>query len=498
MGTTPTENAESRILTQAAKVAAAVEYAARSPLGETETLGFFEGLTSEGFRLVWEDGVLLLVACSKHPLDSTLVADIGRRLRWVENNRALVQERLRTVIGPDTIRPHCTVRVVVNGTNDADEVELAKLAPHVELISFEFKSSADSVSLSPRRKSLPQPSASQKQLPPSAMSADAPLSLEAMSTPERYLLELRRTLDDAGHWNRWIDPADWRCSPEMNLVRAYGLLVTIAASFTVPSSLKKKPDVTSRLGATKNLQGEAISAKVYGFLGRFADAVAKEQFHSKGLATVLAEMTALIEERLQNSAIRSQGAYLGPAWKSPVPPQIGSLISCMGGSTTLTERENAFATAKGATAKLLEETNFSVASSVHIAQTLDDRSWPKTPVDKDQQYLQGALLRVLAGHRLLLELAGVKSPSAVLAILGLAEDIALQQTFAAFWDGLKAGGAQSQDYLQTTRQGALAVLAGPGRITSVGKKPGELRDVAESQQDVVLGALNVVNRLGCG
>ena len=498
MGTTPTENAESHIRTQAAKVAAAVEYAARSPLGETETLGFFEGLTSKGFRLVWEDGVLLLVAYSEHPLDSTLVADIGRRLRWVENNRALVQERLRTVIGPDTIRPHCTVRVVVNGTNDADEVELAKLAPHVELISFEFKSSADSVSLSPRRKSLPQPSASQKQLPPSAMSADAPLSLEAMSTPERYLLELRRTLDDAGHWNRWIDPADWRCSPEMNLVRAYGLLVTIAASFTVPSSLKKKPDVTSRLGATKNLQGEAISAKVYGFLGRFADAVAKEQFHSKGLATVLAEMTALIEERLQNSAIRSQGAYLGPAWKSPVPPQIGSLISCMGGSTTLTERENAFATAKGATAKLLEETNFSVASSVHIAQTLDDRSWPKTPVDKDQQYLQGALLRVLAGHRLLLELAGVKSPSAVLAILGLAEDIALQQTFAAFWDGLKAGESQSQDYLQATRQGALAVLAGPGRITSVGKKPGELRDVAESQQDVVLGALNVVNRLGCG
>ena len=498
MGTTPTENAESHIRTQAAKVAAAVEYAARSPLGETETLGFFEGLTSKGFRLVWEDGVLLLVAYSEHPLDSTLVADIGRRLRWVENNRALVQERLRTVIGPDTIRPHCTVRVVVNGTNDADEVELAKLAPHVELISFEFKSSADSVSLSPRRKSLPQPSASQKQLTPSAMSADAPLSLEAMSTPERYLLELRRTLDDAGHWNRWIDPADWRCSPEMNLVRAYGLLVTIAASFTVPSSLKKKPDVTSRLGATKNLQGEAISAKVYGFLGRFADAVAKEQFHSKGLATVLAEMTALIEERLQNSAIRSQGAYLGPAWKSPVPPQIGSLISCMGGSTTLTERENAFATAKGATAKLLEETNFSVASSVHIAQTLDDRSWPKTPVDKDQQYLQGALLRVLAGHRLLLELAGVKSPSAVLAILGLAEDIALQQTFAAFWDGLKAGESQSQDYLQATRQGALAVLAGPGRITSVGKKPGELRDVAESQQDVVLGALNVVNRLGCG
>ena len=226
--------------------------------------------------------------------------------------------------------------------------------------------------------------------------------------------------------------------------------------------------------------------------------MAKEQFHSKGLATVLAEMTALIEERLQNSTIGSQGAYLGPAWKSPVPPQIGSLISCMAGESTPAERAEPFATAKGATAKLLEETNFGVASSVHIAQTLDDRSRPKTPVDKDRQYLQGALLRVLAGHRLLLEIAGVKSPSAVLAILGLAEDIALQQTFAAFWDGLKAGGAQSQDYLQTTRQGALAVLAGPGRITSAGKKPGELRDVAEAQQDVVLGALNIMNRLGCG
>ena len=498
MGTTPTENAESRILTPAAKVAATVEYAARSPLGETETLGFFEGLTSEGFRLVWEDGVLLLVACSKHPLDSTLVADIGRRLRWVENNRALVQERLRIVIGPDTIRPHCTVRVVVNGTNDADEVELAKLAPHVELISFEFKSSADSVSLSPRRKSLPQPSASQKQLPPSAMSADAPLSLEAMSTPERYLLELRRTLDDAGHWNRWIDPADWRCSPEMNLVRAYGLLVTIAASFTVPSSLKKKPAVTSRLGATKNLQGEAISAKVYGFLGRFADAVAKEQFHSKGLAPVLAEMTALIEERLQNSAIGSQGAYLGPAWKSPVPPQIGSFISCMGGPTTPTERATALAAAKGGTAKLLEEANFGVASSVHIAQTFDDRRWPEIPVGNDHKYLQAALSRVLAGHRLLLELVGVKSLPSWLALLGLAEDIALQDTFAALWAALANEDKRSQDYVQITRRDELAVLSGPGRITSMGKSAVVQGDFVESQQDIVLGAMSALIQLGVG
>lgn len=486
MGTTPTENAEPHILTKAAKVAAAVEDAARSPLGETETLGFFEGLTSEGFRLVWEDGVLLLVAYSKHPLDSTLVADIGRRVRWVENNRALVQERLRIVIGPDTIMPHCAVRVVVNGTNDTDEVELAKLASHVELFP-----------LSDRRRMLTQDILAKPETP-HAMGATAPVPPEVTSLFERYWLELRRTANDAGQRERWSDPDDWRCSPTLNLVRVYGLLVTIAASFKVPSSLKKKPAVTSRLGATKNLQGEAISAKVYGFLGRFADAVAKEQFHSKGLAPVLAEMTSLIEERLQNSAIGSQGAYLGPAWKSPVPPQIGSLISCMAGESTPTERAEPFATAKGATAKLLEEINFGVASSVHIAQTLDDCSWPKTPVDKDQQYLQGALLRVLAGHRLLLEIAGVKSPSAVLAILGLAEDIALQQTFAAFWDGLKAGKAQSQDYLKTTRQGALAVLAGPGRITRAGKKPGELRDVAESQQDVVLGALNVMNRVGCG
>jgi hypothetical protein len=498
MGTTPTENAESHIRTQAAKVAAAVEYAARSPLGETETLGFFEGLTSKGFRLVWEDGVLLLVAYSEHPLDSTLVADIGRRLRWVENNRALVQERLRTVIGPDTIRPHCTVRVVVNGTNDADEVELAKLAPHVELISFEFKSSADSVSLSPRRKSLPQPSASQKQLTPSAMSADAPLSLEAMSTPERYLLELRRTLDDAGHWNRWIDPADWRCSPTLNLVRVYGLLVTIAASFTVPSSLKKKPAVTSRLGATKNMQGEAISAKVYGFLGRFADAVAKEQFHSKGLTPVLAEVTALVDEHLQHRAMANQGAYLGPAWKSPVPPQISSLISCMGGPTTLTQRADALAAATGMTAKLLEATNFAIASSVHVAQTFDDRRWPAPPIDRDQRYLQGALLRVLAGHRLLLELVGRKPQAARLAMLGLAEEISLQTTFAVFWTSLTDADKQSQEYLNTVRRGAIEVLSGAGRVSGVGRAASVLRDIAPFHEEPVLSAMKAVNRIGRG
>lgn len=486
MGTTPTENDEPHIRTQAAKVAAAVEYAARSPLGETETLGFFDGLTSKGFRLVWEDGGLLLVAYSENPLDSTLVADIERRLRWVENNRNLVQERLRAVIGPDAIMPNCAVRVVVHGTNDLDEVDLAKLASHVELYPLP----------GPRRmltQGMPE-----KPATPHAVSATAPATIDATSLSDKYLLELQRAASNATHREGWVDQTDWRCSPTLSLVRVYGLLVTIAALFTVPSSLKKKPASTSRLGATTNLREDAISAKVYGVLGRFADAVAQEHFHPEGLATVLAEVTALVDEQLQDRAMGSEGAYLGAAWKSPVPPQIGSLISCMGGSTTPNERADAFATAKGAIAKLLEETNFGVASSVHIAQTLDDRSWPKTPVDGDQRYLQAALLRVLAGHRLLLELTGVKSPSAVLAILGLAEDIALQQTFAAFWSGLNAANAQSQDYLQTTRQGAIAVLSGPGRITSVGKEPGTLRDVAEAQQDIVLRGLNVANRLGCG
>lgn len=497
MGTTPTENDEPRIRTQAAKVAAAVEYAARSPLGETEPLGFFEGLTSKGFRLVWEDGVLLLVAYSEHPLDSTLVADIERRLRWVENNRDLVQERLHAVIGPNANMSNCNVRVVVSEADALDETKLATLGSRVELISFAFPSGDDDIALRPRPKMLAPPGTSRTPSLSRDMSADASRSHAAMSTLERYLVELRRAANDAGHRHAWVDQADWRCSPTLNLVRVYGLLVTLAASFTVPSSLKK-PAVTSRLGAATNLHGKAISANVYGVLGRFADAIARERFHAKELATVLAEVTALVDEQLQDRASGRQGAYLGPAWKSPVPPQIGSLISCMAGSSTPTDRAEAFATAKGAIARLLEETNFGVASSVHIAQTLDDRSWPKTPIDRDQHYLQGALLRVLAGHRLLLDLVGVKSPSAVLAILGLAEDIALQQTFAAFWAGLKATDAQSQDYLQATRQGALAVLSGPGRITSAGKEAGMLRDVAESQQDIVLRALNVVSRLDCG
>jgi hypothetical protein len=480
MGTTPTENDEPRIRTQAAKVAAAVEYAARSPLGETEPLGLFEGLTSKGFRLVWEDGVLLLVAYSEHPLDSTLVADIERRLRWVENNRDLVQERLRAVIGPDTIMANCAVRVVVHGTNDSEEVELAKLASHVELCS-----------LPDPRRMLTKPET------PHAVSAPGPATLDATSLSDSYLLELRRAASDAKHREGWVDRTDWRCSPTLNLVRVYGLLVTIAASFTVPSSLKK-PAVTSRLGAATNLHGKAISAKVYGVLGRFVDAIARERFHAKELATVLAEVTALVDEQLQDRASGRQGAYLGPAWKSPVPPQIGSLISCMAGSSTQTERAEAFATAKGAIAKLLEETNFGVASSVHIAQTLDDRRWPEAPVDSDQRYLQGALLRVLAGHRLLLELVGVKSQPARLALLGLAEKIALQTTFAAFWTAITDPDKQSRDYLNTVQRGALEILRGAGRVSGVGRDASALRDITKFQEEAVLSAMKAALRIGCG
>jgi hypothetical protein len=499
MGTTPAENNEPNLLIPPAMVAAAVEAAAQSPLGDTEMLGFFEGLTSKGFRLVWEDGALVLVAYSADELDPILVDHIKQRLRWLEINRALVQDRVRAVVGPDASMSDCNIRVVVRETDTSDEAILATLAARVELISFEFTSSDDAIALRPRRKVLRSPRASQsKAATPRGVEAKAHSSSEAISTVDRYLLELRRAANDAGRRDRCIDTADWRCSPTMNLVRTYGLLVTIAALFTVPTSLRKKASSTSRVTSTTTTGAESLVAKVLEFLGLFADAVAREQFHAKALATVLAEVTALVDEQLQDRVHGSQGAYLGPAWRSPVPPQIGSLISCMGGSTTVAERANALAAAEGVTAKLLEETNCSIASSVHIAQTLDDRAWPDAPVDGDQRYLQGALLRILSGHRLLLELVGVKSRTARLAMLGLAEKIALQTTFAAFWTAITDADQQSQDYLNTVRRGAIAVLSGPACVSGASGHTSVLRDIVKHQKETVLSAMKVASRIGFG
>jgi hypothetical protein len=498
MGTTTSENDASEFRIPPAMFAAAVEGAARSPLGETEMLGFFEGLTDKGFRLVWEDGALLLVVYSTNPLDSTLVADIRQRLQWPEENRTLVQERLRVVIGPEAIMPNCDVRVVVREADSSEEAELSKLPSRIELISFSFKSDAEGIALRPLRKTLGRRGASGQQPGSDAVAVIRPPSSEATNNLERYLLELRRSAIDANSQDRWIDPADWRCSPTLNLLRVYALLVTIAASLTLPVSTKRKPASTSRFGTETNPPAETQAAKVLEFLGLFAGHCAQKQFRPKDFAAVLGEVTAFVDEQMPDRAIGSQGAYLGPAWKSPVPPQISSLISSMGGATTPTERADALAAAKGATAKLLEEANFGIASCVHIAQTYDNRGWPEPPVEHDHVYLQGALSRVLAAHRLLLDLVGVKSRPAWLAMLGLAEEIAIQETFSAFWAGVKKGNRRSVDYLQTTRQGSLAVLSGSGRMASVGKNAGTLGDIAESQQNIVLGAMNATSQLGVG
>ena len=491
MGSTSKKRSGKRSAVPSAVLAGALATTARSPLGETEFLGFLERVTGKGFRLVWEDGSLILVAYSQSRLNASLVTGVRKRLDWIVANRDEVQKRLHAVVGPTANAHDCKVRVAVCGDDKACRSALNQLSSSVELRIVPVDRLATPGPWVPKRymfgaknKARTTPMKSKGHAPPTRVR-------EPGCDLHSLLLELYQVATAVSHQGMWSDPDDWRCCQALNLVRLYGLLVTIGCAVAVtPSSTR-----TRNGSGTKAVEPirPAVAQCVFESLGVFAEAIARNCFHpsDRTVARTLRRILSVLNA-LGRHAKGSHGAYLGVAWKSPVPPDFGAFVASMVAASNISKPVGPRPSEQRAVSRLLTATNFGVASSVHFAQTFDQQCWPRYPVSEDLEYRHAAIARVLAGHRLLLELLGVSSLASVNAILSFAHDIALQKTFDDFWNA----GKQAQDFLVATRKGAVAVLSGTGKVTAFGKRRATLRRVAIAQETVVVGAMEAVATTG--
>ena len=491
MGNTSKNRAGKRSTVPSALSAEALSTAARSPLGETVPLGFLEGVTDEGFRLVWEGGSLLLVAYSPLRLDTSLVDGVRKRLDWIASNKSEVQKRLNVVVGPGAEVTDCDVRVVVGGDDKACRSTLNQLSGSVELrivpvdrLTARSRWTPKVYMLGKTNKPLARPISSRG-------TEQTARVREPGHDVHSLILELRQVATELSNQNLVPDPDDWRCCPDLNLVRLYGLLVTIgcAIGVTPPSPGRRTTSGTRSAEAVR----PAVYKCVFESLSVLAKAVARNCFRvsDRDVARTVRRIHSLLSS-LSGKAEGSHGAYLGAAWRSPVPPDFSSLVESMAVASNASKPGNPQRKERSDVARLLTATNFGVASTVHFAQTFDQGHWPRFPVNNDSSYRQAAIARVLAGHRLLIEILGVNSFACVRAMLSFAQEIALEKTFDAFWDA----GKQAEDFLAAARQGALAVLSGSGKVTTVGKRRVTLRRIAIAQEPAVVGAMKAVAATG--
>lgn len=301
------------------------------------------------------------------------------------------------------------------------------------------------------------------------------------------LLELRRTLHDARRAAQWSDPADWRCSQAMNLVRAYALLVR-TASTELLCSAGCEGNATS---GTRWFGNRDTAAETLRLLQAFPRAIARNQVLAldQGLSKALNQVECRLNEELGGEVEDGAGAFLGEDWRTPLPPTFQGILVSMGSPSTTQERSAALSkimagAPAGPAADYLDEANYGIASITHLAQTFDDCSAPEEPVSLDRRYLRATMIRAMAMHRLLLELVGVRDRIAICALIGLAEQIASQPTFVSCF----RPDIEAQRFLDSSRATAIAVLEGAGKV-SLAQKPDHVRAIVRASEKEVLTAL---------
>jgi hypothetical protein len=461
-----------------------------SVAAEQVPLGWFDGVTAPGYRLVWEDGSLLLIAIGELTPERDLVKGIRGRLEWIAKNPGIVQDRVRAVLGKHADTRDVGIRVVVAAQSQFLSDALGTLGQRVEVRRLMFyhdddgalrhSSTPSRISGKPRRKSaIARPAPSKRR---------AGSSKAAPSTVSPYihdlLVELRHSASEALQRRSYVDPLDWRTIPEFHLLRAYALLVVIAGRLVVTEALEAPASTRTPAPHHKEQPPSQILNTLLGVLKSFASCVADESLSqsSRKLGTAV---VSFVDKAMIGHACNAEGAYLGPMWKTPVPPDIDSIVSEMAKPSTVTQRNLALANAKGPDASLVGDANCAIASTVHLAQTFDTYRQPHPQRDDDRKYQAAALVRVIAGHRVLLELLGVPTPAAILAMLGLAQDISLSKTIKAFF----TDDPRDARYLACLRRRAAAVLSDSGLLSDIGKHPARIVRAAREHESLLIKAV---------
>ncbi len=491
----PIRRVTAAISLPAALYKSAAEFTSWSGVAEQIPLGWFDGVTAPGYRLVWEDGDLLLIAIGELKPERDLVKGIRNRLEWIATNHEIIQDRVRGVVGTAADAGDVGIRVVVAAKSQSLSAALAALGQRSEIRTLQFhyegngglrhvgKSSHVS-GTRPRKSAIGKPAPSKRR----AGSSKAGPSAVSPYIHD-LLVELRHTATAARRRASYIDPVDWRTSPDLNLLRAYALLVVMAGRAVVGEAA----DATAPSKASPSRQKQSLPSgllnAILDLLKSFATCAADESL-SQSSRSLGKAVVSFVDKALSGHACNTEGAYLGPMWKTPVPPDIDSLVSEMAKPSTVTQRDLALANAKGLSASLLADANCGIASTVQLAQTFDACRQPNPQTENHREYQTAALARVLTGHRLLLELLGVPTPSAILAMLGLAQGIAISKTLDVFF----TDDARDAHYLVGVRRRAAAVLSDSGSLSDAGKQPAAILRIARDHESLVVKAVEAAVR----
>lgn len=497
MRNTPAQRVTADISLPIALYRSAADFTSRSGTAEQIPLGWFDGVTAPGYRLVWEDDTLLLIAIGELQSERDFVKGIRQRLEWITKNHEIVEDRVRAVVGAEADAGDVGIRVVVAAKTKSLNDALGALGHPSEIRHLQFYYEVNSplrhVSRSSRvngrrrRKSAirkPAPSKRRKESSKAGPSNVSPSICD-------LLVELRHTATAALRRKSYIDPVDWRTSPDLNLLRAYALLVVMAGRAVVEGM----SDTSAPSKASPSRQKQSLPSGLFNatlnLLKSFATCAADESL-SQSSATLGKAVVSFVDKALSDHACSAEGAYLGPFWKDPVPPSIDALVSEMAKPCTVSQRDLAPASIKGPEASLLADANCGIASAVQLAETFDAYPGPSRGSENDAGYRTAALVRVLAGHRLLLDLLGVPTRAVIMAMLGLAQDVAISKTLEVFF----TDDARDAHYLVGVRRRAAAVLSDLGRLSDAGKQPAGILRIARDQESLVVKAVAAAIRAG--
>lgn len=283
------------------------------------------------------------------------------------------------------------------------------------------------------------------------------------------------------------DHSDWRSLQSLNWIRAYGLLLRLASAMAFDQAEQTR-------GGSANRQFDADPEEAFRLLSVFAKTCELtphlDNFDEKTTRS-LSQVRRLSSRVGPTAKLETLGAQLEEDWSQPIPATMTGLLGGMAWPSTPDQRKSALQSVLDGpdcfVSDMLDEANIGVASVIHLAGTFDDCGYPRRPFETDFAYRRAALIRVLAAHRILLEILGLSDPLAIMSLLGLAEMIAAATHFTKFF----TPDTLAQQYLASVREGAIASMEDSGRIESADRNPRYSSQITADEKAVVR-ALDVV------
>jgi len=442
-------------------------------------LGPFTGMTDGEAALYFvPPDKLFLVVFSETGLDDSLVRRVGRCCRWIESHPKDIWDSVRdkTQLGPMPLnRAALFVKIVAPGFADRIQERISSLG--VPTVVFEL-----AVGTLGSEERLLQRVHESTSSGSTSWRANAPPPTDVRVTRNdvyaiRPLLSaLRSAVGSSGaSASRRRDSLSAEA-----FVRIYGLLVVLAARMTINGTPSPDDGVESNRKGPNRLAG--ICLDLLGRLLRIA--TSQKAAFDRGGALLQIPASLLNDLRCcGETADEFSAAELSPNWQTPVPVTFGSLINEMGfpefswhqGVSGLDRRPSRAFQLPIGTVEAIGGTIAITQCCDILAGTIVGRRAEMNPVTAD-------LVRVVCGHRLLVELVGLSDRRIAYAILG---DTA---AMAAILSGLGGEPGRSDDLaasvaiVRQSCRSSIMNIQSSGLVSRQGKRKSESLETVISQE----------------